>query len=199
MRASSLVALGLGLALSVPSLAAAQGTPKVEVSGGYQLLGLKSGIDETLEKGWYADVAGNMGRHFAAVFQVGGNYKTFNESFTVGNVTGSAEANTKVHEFMGGLRVKAPAGSVTPFAQVLVGGVNESAKVKGSVSGPGAGVISSSSSESNTDFGMQVGGGVTFHFSDRLGLRAAGDYLRVFADEDDVNVFRFAVGAVFSF
>ncbi len=186
--------------LTAPSGAAAQDAPKIEVSAGYQMVGFKSGLDETLPVGWYADVAGNLGRYFAAVFQVGGNYKTISESQTIAGITGSATAKLRVHEFLGGVRVKAaPTGAVTPFAQLLVGGVNGSADVTGSVTGGGTTIFSSSASDSSTDLGIQVGGGVNFRLTEGLGLRAAADYLRLFSDDEGVNGFRVAVGAVFPF
>lgn len=45
------------LTLGTTAPAGAQNVPRTEVSGGYQLLEFNA-ADETLEKGWYADVAG---------------------------------------------------------------------------------------------------------------------------------------------
>ena len=186
------------LALAVPAVA--QNASRGEISAGYQLLGMRSGVDETLEKGWYADIAGNFGRHFSVVFQVSGNYKTFEETETFGGITSTVSVDLKVHEFMGGIRANASAGrSVTPFAQFLVGGVNGSASVSGTVTGGGQTFFATSSSDSSTDFGLQAGGGVTFKLSDRVGVRFAADYVRVFGDGDDLNAYRIAIGAVFPF
>ena len=59
--------------------------------------------------------------------------------------------------------------------------------------------FSTSTSDSGTDFGLQLGGGVTFNLSETLGLRFAADYIRVFGDTDDLNAYRVAIGAVFPF
>jgi opacity protein-like surface antigen len=195
-RIVSICVLALGISIS----AAAQDAPRAEVSAGYQLLGLQNDVDETLEKGWYADVAGNFGRFFGVVFQVSGNYKTFTETETFSGITATVNVDLKVHEFMGGVRVNArPNPTVTPFGQFLVGGVNGSAKVSGSVTGGGETFFSTSSSDSTTDFGLQAGGGVNIQLSKRFGVRAAADFIRVFGEDDNLNAFRFAVGAVFPF
>ena len=62
---------------------------------------------ESLPEGWYFDVAGNLNPMIGVVFQVGGNYKTFEESVTIGGGTFTATADLKVHEFLGGLRLNA--------------------------------------------------------------------------------------------
>jgi len=186
--------------LSVTMPTAAQDAPRAEISAGYQLLGAGGDVDETLEKGWYADVAGNMGRVFSLVFQVSGNYKAFDETVTVGTVTSNVKVDLKVHEFMGGIRANARGSrTITPFVQFLAGGVHGSADVSGSIVSGGQTFFSTSTSDSGTDFGLQLGGGVNFHVSDGFGVRFAADYLRVFGDGDDLNGYRVAIGAVFPF
>jgi hypothetical protein len=180
--------------LGVSSPSAAQETSAFDVSAGYQAIGIKGDVDETLGKGWYADVAGNFGRYFAAVFQVGGNYKTYTESLTESGLTFTGEAELDVHQFMGGLRVKGRSGPVTPFVQFLAGGATSSADVTASFNG-----TSFSASDSETDFVTQVGGGVTFQLTDRVGVRAMGDYLRIWEEEEGLNGFRFAAGIVLPF
>jgi len=186
--------------LSMGMPAAAQDVPRAEISAGYQLLGAKGDVDETLEKGWYADVAGNVGRVFSVVFQVSGNYKTFHETVTLGSFTSTVDVDLKVHEFMGGIRAGTRSSrTLTPFVQFLAGGVHGSADVSGSLVSGGQTFFSTNDSDSGTDFGLQLGGGVNFHVSDGFGVRFAADYLRVFGDGDDLNAYRFAVGAVFPF
>jgi opacity protein-like surface antigen len=193
----------VGVCLAVLATAmpvAAQNAQRGEISAGYQLLGARGDVDETLEKGWYADVAGNIGRVFSLVFQVSGNYKTFDETVTVGTLTSRVNVDLKVHEFMGGVRANARGSrSITPFAQFLAGGVHGSADVSGSVVSGGQTFFSTNTSDSGTDFGLQIGGGVNFHVSDGFGVRFAADYVRVFGDSDDLNAYRVAIGAVFPF
>ena len=101
---------------------------------------------------------------------------------------------------MGGVRVSArKSRTVQPFAQVLVGGVNASAEAEGRVTMGGQTIFETSESESSTNFGMQIGGGATIWLGEKIGVRAAVDYLTVFAEESGVNAVRVAGGVVFGF
>jgi opacity protein-like surface antigen len=177
---------------------AAQTTPKIEISAGYQLLNLDTdGDSESLPKGWYVDVAGNLNRYLGVVFEVGGNYKSVSESATFMGVTETATVDLRVHEFMGGTRVTSRANAtVMPFGQVLVGAVNGSAKVTASSTAGSSTLFSFNAEENGTNFGLQAGGGAQLRITDRIGFRFGVDYLRIFADEGDGNAFRFAAGVV---
>jgi opacity protein-like surface antigen len=185
------------LAAAVP--VSAQTTPKVELSGGYQFLNFSiGGESESMPLGWYFDVAGNVTPMLGLVFQVGGNYKTIDRSAALGGVTATATADVKVHEFLGGVRANFRSNSeVVPFGQVLVGGINGSVKVSASATIPGQPPIAISNEDSGTNFGIQAGGGVNYALTDAIGLRAGADYLRVFAEDEGANLFRFHVGVVF--
>jgi opacity protein-like surface antigen len=184
------------LVLAVP--ASAQSTPKVELSGGYQFLTFSlDGENESMPIGWYFDVAGNLTPMLGVVFQVGGNYKSFDESITVAGITASASLDLKVHEFLGGVRLNLRSNpAVVPFGQVLVGGINGSVKVSGSTAIPGQPPLAFNNEDSSTHLGIQAGGGVNFALTDAVGLRAGADYLRVFAEDEGANLFRFHVGVV---
>jgi opacity protein-like surface antigen len=184
------------IVLAVASPAMAQDIPRAEVSAGYQLLGSS---DETLAKGWYADVSANLGRLFAVVFQVGGNYKSVTETFTIFGITTTATADLKVHEFLAGLRVNARrTPKVTPFGQLLVGGFNGSAKL--SVSSTAGQIPFAANDEfSGTNFGLQAGGGLNFELTKTFGIRAGADYIRIFESDAGTNIFRFSAGGVFPF
>jgi opacity protein-like surface antigen len=188
--------LGLGVVmLGVAVPAVAQTTPRTEISGGYQFLtfSVEGDDNESMPKGWYADVAGNLTPMIGVVFQVGGNYKTFDESITVGGLTLAASADLKVHLFLGGIRINARQNSAfVPYGQVLVGAANSSVDLTGTIPG----IPSFSQEESATNFTLELGGGVNFGLTDNTGVRFGVDYLRAFADEDDVNAFRFHVGVV---
>jgi opacity protein-like surface antigen len=170
----------------------------VELSGGYQFLNFSfQGQSESMPLGWYADVAGNLSPMFGVVFQIGGNYKTFDESVTIGNITASASADLKVHEFLGGLRVNVRSNSrVVPFAQVLAGGINGSVHVTASATIPGTPPVNFDDEDSGTDVTLEVGGGANIGLSDGIGLRVGMDYLRVFAEDSGANLFRFHAGVV---
>jgi len=197
-RSALAICVALSAGLATPTLA--QDAPRADVSAGYQVLGVGGDIDETFVKGWYVDLAGNVTRLLGIVFEVGGDYKSLSETVTINGVTASAAADLSVHQFMAGVRVNArPNPTVTPFGQVLVGGVRGSAEVSTSVTGGGQVFIAESDALSSTNLGLQIGGGIDLRISDRFGLRAGGDFLRIFEAGAGVNGFRFAVGVVFPF
>jgi hypothetical protein len=200
MRVAAYRGLGIALlALGTAVPASAQDERRAEVSVGYQMLTLKEDDEsETLGRGWYADVAANVGPIFAVVVQVGGNYKTFEESQTFGGVTATVTADLTLHQFLGGLRVGPRGTTIEPYVEVLAGGVRGSADVSSTVTGLGQ-ALSESSSESSTEFGLQLGGGVTIWLRNGLGLRGALAYMRVFGDGGGVNVVRAAAGLSFGF
>jgi opacity protein-like surface antigen len=188
-------------ALSLAGPASAQTVPKVELSGGYQFLNFSvEDESESMPAGWYFDVAGNLTPMFGIVFQIGGNYKTFEESATVGGITATATADLKVHEFLGGVRLnlRRPNSPIVPYGQVLVGAINGSVEVTASTTIPGMAPITFNEEDSGTNFGLELGGGVNFSLADAFGLRVGADYLRAFEDEAGANLFRFHVGVVFS-
>lgn len=189
----------LGLCLVVLSVAipvSAQTAPRTEISGGYQFLTFNiDDENESMPKGWYFDVAGNLNPMLGIVFQVGGNYKSFEESVSLGGGTFAAEADLKVHEFLGGIRLSARDNPrLVPYGQFLVGGVNGSLELSTTSTIPG--VPAFSSEESTTNFALELGGGVNFGLAESAGIRFGVDYLRVFAEDAGSNVFRFHVGVV---
>ena len=182
------------LAVSVP--VAAQTTPRTEISGGYQFVTFSVDDEsESLPKGWYFDVAGNLNSMLGIVFQVGGNYKTFEESVSIGGGTFTATADLKVHEFLGGVRLSARNNpKLVPYGQILAGGINGSVELTATSTIPG--VPAFSEEDSSTNFGLVLGGGVHFGVSEAVGIRFGVDYLRVFEEDAGSNVFRFQVGVV---
>jgi hypothetical protein len=192
--------LGLCLAaIGVAVPASAQTVPKVELSGGYQFLTFAAeGESESMPAGWYFDVAGNLTPMLGIVFQIGGNYKTFEESVTVGGITATATADFKVHEFLGGVRLNLRRSNspIVPFGQVLVGAINGSVDVTASTTIPGMPPIEFSEEDSGTNFALELGGGVNFALTEAVGLRVGADYLRAFEEDAGANLFRFHVGIV---
>ena len=191
--------LGFGvIALGASLPAAAQTVPKVEMSGGYQFLNLSiEGENEALGKGWYVDIAGNVTRSVGVVFEVGGNYKSLTSTESFQGATGTATADLRLHEFMGGVRFNARQNpTIVPFGQVLVGGVRLSAEVSATGSVGGIPIVSFSEEDSQTNLAVQAGGGVNVLLADQVGIRVGLDYLRVFEEDSGANVFRFAAGIV---
>ena len=195
-RLEVLALLTAAMAVAVP--ASAQDVPRVELSGGYQFLNFSvEGESESMPVGWYFDVAGNLNPMLGVVFQMGGNYKSIDESFTVGGITATANADVNVHEFLGGVRMNFRSDSpIVPFAQVLGGAINGSISVSASTTIPGMPPITIDDEASGTNFVLELGGGVNFSLTDAFGLRVGADYLRVLQDEGGANLFRFAVGVL---
>jgi opacity protein-like surface antigen len=183
-------------ALGVAIPASAQTAPRTEISAGYQFVTFSvEDESESLPKGWYFDVAGNLNPTIGVVFQVGGNYKTFEESVTIGGGTFTATADLKVHEFLGGLRLNARDNPrLVPYGEVLVGGISGSLELTTTSTIPG--IPAFSQEESSTNFAVVIGGGVNFGVSDRTSIRFGVDYLRIFEEDAGSNVFRFLVGLV---
>lgn len=191
-------------ALSVAIPASAQTSPRTEISGGYQFLTFSvdedtsiDGVDnnQSLPKGWYVDVVGNLNPMIGIVFQVGGNYKTFEESIAIGGGSFTASADLKVHEFLGGARFNVRKNpKLVPYGQFLVGAINGSIELATTSTIPG--LPSFSQEESTTNFALEAGGGVNFGIAENVGIRFGVDYLRVFAEDAGSNVFRFHAGVV---
>jgi len=199
-HASYRVAGILLLALCAALPAHAQDERKSEISGGYQLLTLHEGeIDETLGTGWYADVAGNFGPIFAAVLQVSGNYKSYGQDEIFNGIRAVIDAQLTVHTYLGGVRVGPRQAKISPYAEFLIGGATASVDVSSTVTSNGQTIFSNSGSESGTDVAMQFGGGVTIWFSNRVGVRGAASYLRVWGDDDEANAIRVAGGITVGF
>jgi len=192
----SLCVVILGVALP----AAAQTFPRTEISGGYQFVTFTvADENESIPKGWYFEVAGNLTPMIGLVFQVGGNYKTFEESVQVGGGSFTAEVDLDIYQFLGGLRLNARSNPrLVPYGQVLVGAINGSVELTTTSTIPG--IPTFSEEDSSTNLGLVFGGGVNFGVSENTGIRFGVDYLRIFAEDegDGSNVFRFHVGVVFS-
>ncbi len=186
--------------------AAAQGLQGGTFSAGYQFLTIanddfdEADVDTSLSKGWYADVSGDLNEWLAIVGQVSGNYQSDSATVTIGGVTTSAEYDLSVHSFLGGGRVSSRRNpGVTPFGQVLAGIARVGFSGTASATSGGTPIFGIDADESATEFAMQFGGGVDLHVSERVGLRLAADYLRIFGEGAGANAFRFAVGAVIPF
>jgi opacity protein-like surface antigen len=205
LPAGTIIAALVVASFSTAHPAAAQNVPKAEVSGGYQLLHLWAEdngdtASETLSKGWYGDVAGNVTKSLGIVFQVSGNYKTLHESFSDAGLTVTATAHLRAHQFLGGVRVNSrPNQTVTPFVQFLVGAFHVSGSAEATATMGGESFTESSEGESSTNFALQVGGGVNIMLSKKFGVRGGADYIRIFEKDAGINAVRVAIGAVFAF
>ena len=184
MRRLSLLVIGVLLISGGTALAQDKG----DVSGGYRVLRAFGDEAETFGKGWYFDVTGHVTDMVSIVGDVGGSYKS--ESFTEGGL--SFEGSLKIHAFQGGVKFRVPTmnTNVTPFAQVLGGGVRSSFKFE-------AGSISES--DSSTDGILTISGGVDVSGMAKIGVRVQAGYFRVFEAGEGTNGFQFSIGAKVGF
>jgi hypothetical protein len=177
----------------------AQGT-RGEWSGGWRHLYIagSDGEDGTnLPRGWYVDVALHLNDMFSVVGDVGGNYKSEDVDEVFQGISVSGEADASIYTFMGGLRVRASRNPMlSPFAQILFGGIHAGFDVEASSVVNGQ-TITVSDSDSQSEGAMSIGGGINLG-TRWVGIRVQADWLKVF-EEDSGNAFRFAVGVVVPF
>jgi hypothetical protein len=169
----------VAMAMMIASSSSAQAQTRSEFSAGYQVTHVP---DLTLPAGWYADISVPLVPMFNVVGEVSGAYKS--ESLA------GVSTTAKLHTFLGGVRFTGRGTpTVVPFGQVLIG----AAKLNFGVNAAGASILSGS----DTEFALQLGGGVNVMASPRVGVRAGVDYRRIFTvDENEV---RFAFGIVLPF
>ncbi len=178
--------------------AAADDTPEWEVFGGYSFARVDIspdlapvGLDNINQHGWHASVTENVNKWFGGEAEFTGTYA---QPSLTDPILGTVKLKTSAYSFLFGPRFtfrRLP--RLTPFAHVLIGGVNFR------VSTPLAPGIT----ESQTEFALKVGGGLDFKLSERFALRIVqADYVRThFSDFDDdrQNNLNFSTGIVFRF
>lgn len=154
--------------------AAAQETPKAEVSAAYSYLRL-GGSGGLNQRGGSFSVAGNANRWFGIV----GDFGFYHASpFGVG-------LNTTT--FMVGPRFSARSRSkLTPFVQALIGGAHMTAGVSGF-------------SSSVTPFAMSAGGGLDLQLAPHVALRPQVDFIALRSHGETLNSGRASFGIVFRF
>jgi hypothetical protein len=178
-------ALACLLCAVVAAPAAAQ-TATTELSAGYQFTRTP---DLNLPLGWYVDVAGHVAPMFAVVGEASGAYKS--EAIAVG--TSSVDATVRLHTFMGGVRVAARTNpKVVPFGQVLLG----AARLSGGVTASGPAVSVLAATDADTEFALQIGGGVNLMTSGNFGVRLGADYRRILISDGGENEFRLVAGVL---
>lgn len=200
-----LVAVAMFVCLAVLS-GIAQEKSKVQVYGGYQYTNADFAnlADRQSFNGWDSDVAVKVTKHFSAVGDVSGTYKSLKDlSKSLGAPTELTSLNPRasMYSFLAGPRYTvAPMGRFTPFAQVLLG-VDHLAVTADNVGGLSIG---------KSSFALAAGVGADYnvnkHFSYRL---VKADYmLQHFAGDsslvdvhidDNLNHFRIATGVIYKF
>jgi hypothetical protein len=184
-----LVGAVASLAMVVARPASAQ-----DVTVGYQYQHLSGGGDGiNYPAGFGVDasfpVAGNL--------SVVGQFDWSRKSESASYLGTSVEASSKISTFGGGIRWNGTGASAKPFVQGLIGAMKASADC--TVAGISCSDLVGGVDTSSTNMMIELGGGVTFPLSGKVGGVAQVDYRRVFGDGSDVNSVRFLVGARFGF
>lgn len=160
----------LGVSLLLVAGAVAQGTPKAELFGGYQLthFNVGGGLPGVNFNGWDAAISANVSSMLAITGDISGAYKD----------------GAKDHFFMFGPTVSfRNDGSLTPFAHGLFG--------MDHASGFGS---------SANAFAMGLGGGLDYGIGKNVAVRLGQfDYLMTHFASARQNNFRYSAGIVFRF
>ena len=177
MRARTIAAFLLVFAAALAAAPAmAQG---VEIGVGYAYLRDEE-IEESFPLGWYADIAGNVTHYLGLVGEVGGSYKTVNDSEFE-----DLDIKLSVHHAMGGLRLIKRGEGANFYAQVLAG------VARASVSDDFGG-----EPFNDTDFALQPGIGFEFGGGGTR-LRIGADYRHIFSENASASQWRATAGIVF--
>jgi len=132
-----------------------QGTPRVELFGGYAYGGTGS-------HGWEGSAAFNANRWFGVVADFGGQYTSID--------TPDSSERIRTHSFLFGPRVSARGRHVTPFAHALFGAAHNDSRARE------AGL---NLHFSDNSFAVVLGGGLDVRLSRRVAVRAFQlDYLQ---------------------
>jgi hypothetical protein len=172
---------------TMPTTIAAQGSsapvPAFETSGGYQVLVPDDeGETEVLERGWFVDGAVNLNRVVGFVAHAGGNYERETANFANQGVTFDIDGRLRLHEIMGGVRFNDRRHvRLLWFGQILGGLVRASGKATGTITGPNLPTEIETVELVDNNAGLQLGGGVRFGLTSRIGVVGAIDSLYIFA------------------
>jgi hypothetical protein len=202
MTSSPLAVRFLALVLFVIAMAApaaAQQVSRADFSAGWKMLrATDQGVEQTLAKGWYVDLATNVNDYIAIVNEFAGAYRTYEDSSVVFGAPVTASANLSFHTLMGGVRFTVRTPRVVPFAQALVGLGRATARVDTVV--VGGQTIEVDESLSVSGWVVDVGGGVNINLSRRFAVRVSGSYMRDKTDEAEAgNSLRLGAGIVVPF
>ena len=184
--------VGIASVVGLPSAAAAQDAPALEIAGGYQLM-RDFDIDESFPAGWFVSGAGSLTDNIAIVGEVAGSHKRDSGAPLphIGGLFPDSRTDHDILTFLGGVRLRARSGPVIPFAQVLIGAARTTLHAR---------ATGFDASTTDTAFALQPGGGVDIPLSDNVAARAMVDYRRlVYRDHQDISQVRLAVGIVVGF
>ena len=191
----------VALVLSVPAMA--QDAPKTEVFGGYSYFHSDGGGSL---HGWNGSVNVSLNKWLGVVADVSGHYgsESINVSTAiigVPNFSVEASADSNVHTVLVGPQASYRKDKrLTPFGHALFGLARVHEEGSATSTLPVVGTTTFSFSDSDTGFGMALGGGLDVKISRSVALRLIqADYLMTRLNGDTQNNARISVGFVFRF
>ena len=165
---------------AAPAMAQTAQRPNVDATIGYQLLHVPN---ETFPFGWNVDVSGPM----SDVWRLVGEFGMSRDEQTEAGVSGTLN----YYHFGVGPRLTRNVAGVSPFVQLLGGGVHTRADLVFANSGP--------FSDGDWAFMLQPGVGVSVPIGRMVSVVGQADYRRVFFKEQGDNEVRLALGVRFAF
>jgi opacity protein-like surface antigen len=193
----------LGVLLLLGGGAYAQNAPKVEATGDYSYFRLNPGLPSYFNSqnlnGGGGDITFFLKPMFGFKADLQG-YGSFTQCTKPGApIAGCASGN--LFTYMFGPELKARAGKLEPFAEVLLGGAHSNLYANACKAG-----ICGAKSPSNNAFSMAIGGGVDIAISQHFGIRLVdADYVltrfgnNFTGGNNSQNSFRFQTGVQFRF
>ena len=145
------------------SAAFAQGSPKVEIFGGYSYADAEV---SNISKGWNGAVKGNFTNWLGVVGDVSGHYNSQNTTGSEGQTVTNVETKIHVYTFTIGPQFTMHIGRVAPFVHLLAGIAHTSHSVS-----EHAGNLNFSVSDSSNGFAGIAGGGLDIEVTRPLAIR----------------------------
>jgi hypothetical protein len=182
-RAGVLLVCGLFVASAWPDAAQAQ-PPRLQLFAAYSFVHDRE-LNDGLPTGFAVGAGGRITDWFAVVGEVGGSTRAF-------GLSDEDDLRLTLYSFLMGPQFARRGHRVlTPFLQILVGGVRAGGSFYGD-------------QDASTLFAVQPGGGVDVAITPRIGVRLLGDFRVINADLSTLREgarsqqIRWLIGAVFT-
>jgi hypothetical protein len=189
------IVLSVVAALAVAAPAAAQ-SANYAIAGGYQFL---RNDGQNLKRGGFGEFEFHIGGPLSLIGQVGSSFDSIRSTETVFGVPVTVNGDMTITSYLTGARFAARRDAkVSPFVDLLAGYVHGSASGTATTTFAGR-TFSSDASESSTEVGVQIGGGVNVFVTPKVGVQVSVAYLGIVFDVGVSNALRVASGVVFWF
>lgn len=187
------------LILLAPAVASAQEkTPAVEVFGGYSYErgdeATHAIVDHVNLHGWEGSATFVVNRWLGIEADFDGHYGSDSAGVTIPStfpglpsIQADFDVDSRQHAFLFGPKLSFRGERVTPYAHALFGGVHRSRDFDVRTAIGSTDVSTVSFSDSDTAFGMALGGGVDVNLGDHVAIRAIqADYVQTRFDEGTI-------------